>query len=92
MRTDGLWRHTCFEAFIAAAVRPEYWEYNLSPSGAWAAYHFTGYRAGMEPLGEGRRTRHHAAKPALTEFDARRWRSTCMARCARMPVADCVSV
>jgi len=52
LRTDGLWRHTCFEAFIAAADSPEYWEYNFSPSGAWAAYHFIGYRAGMEPVGE----------------------------------------
>ena len=52
LRTDGLWRHTCFEAFIAAADSPEYWEYNFSPSGAWAAYHFAAYRAGMEPAGE----------------------------------------
>jgi hypothetical protein len=67
-RTDGLWRHTCFEAFLAAPapsatsttagadtgsdtgqVRVPYVEYNLAPSGAWAAYRFDGYRAGMRP-------------------------------------------
>lgn len=52
-RTDGLWRHTCFEAFIGRAGSGEYWEYNFSPSGAWAAYHFGAYRAGMAPLMKG---------------------------------------
>lgn len=52
-RTDGLWRHTCFEAFIGRVGATEYWEYNFSPSGAWAAYHFTAYREGMEPLMKG---------------------------------------
>jgi hypothetical protein len=45
-RTDGLWQHTCFEAFI----RPPgegYCEFNFSPSGQWAAYRFASYRAGM---------------------------------------------
>jgi hypothetical protein len=42
--TDELWRHTCCEAFVAAVDRPEYLEFNLSPSGRWAAYRFTGYR------------------------------------------------
>lgn len=45
-RTDGLWQHTCFEAFVAGEG-PAYREYNLSPSGAWAAYRFDGYREGM---------------------------------------------
>lgn len=52
-RTDGLWRHTCFEAFVLRPGAAEYWEYNFSPSGAWAAYHFTGYREGMAPLMQG---------------------------------------
>jgi hypothetical protein len=52
-RSDGLWRHSCFEAFIGHAGAPDYWEYNFSPSGAWAAYHFTGYREGMAPLMKG---------------------------------------
>jgi hypothetical protein len=52
-RTDGLWRHTCFEAFIGHAGAREYWEFNFSPSGAWAAYHFSAYREGMAPLMKG---------------------------------------
>jgi len=52
-RTDGLWRHTCFEAFIGHSGASDYWEYNFSPSGAWAAYHFSGYREGMAPLLKG---------------------------------------
>jgi hypothetical protein len=47
-REDGLWRHTCFEAFVAAdAAAPGYLEINVSPSLAWASYAFTGYRAGQ---------------------------------------------
>ena len=48
VRTDGLWRATCFEAFVRTA--DGYVEYNLSPSGAWAAYRFDGYREGMGAL------------------------------------------
>jgi hypothetical protein len=49
-RSDGLWRHTCFEAFLAGGDGPGYVELNFSPSGEWAAYRFDGYRAGMAPL------------------------------------------
>jgi hypothetical protein len=49
-RADELWRHTCFEAFVAAVDAPDYCEFNFSPSGEWAMYHFTGYRAGREPV------------------------------------------
>jgi hypothetical protein len=49
-RTDGLWRSTCFEAFLAPGEGPAYLEFNLSPSGRWAAYQFGGYRSGMAPL------------------------------------------
>lgn len=45
-RTDQLWRHTCLEAFVGAHEEG-YYEYNLSPSGRWAAYRFDAYRAGM---------------------------------------------
>lgn len=47
---DGLWRETCFEAFIGRADRPAYVEYNFSPSGRYAAYGFDDYRQGMRPL------------------------------------------
>lgn len=43
-RRDGLWEHTCFEAFIALAGEPAYREFNFSPSGQWAAYAFSAYR------------------------------------------------
>ena len=48
-RADELWRHTCFEAFVGRVASTEYCEYNFSPSGQWAAYHFSAYRAGMRP-------------------------------------------
>jgi hypothetical protein len=46
-RTDELWRHTCFEAFIRAPSGSPYYEFNFSPSTRWAAYRFSGYRNGM---------------------------------------------
>ncbi|HET7811102.1 MAG TPA: DOMON-like domain-containing protein [Steroidobacteraceae bacterium] len=49
-RTDGLWRHTCFELFLRDPADGAYLEFNFSPSGQWAAYEFDGYRAGMRPL------------------------------------------
>jgi hypothetical protein len=45
-RADGLWRHTCFEAFVMAGIGPAYGELNFSPSGEWAAYAFRRYRDG----------------------------------------------
>ena len=45
-RADGLWRHTCFEAFVMVAEGPGYHEFNFSPCGAWAVYAFRGYRDG----------------------------------------------
>ena len=47
LRTDELWRTTCFEAFVETAAGAGYYEFNLSPSTKWAAYHFSGYREGM---------------------------------------------
>jgi hypothetical protein len=41
---DGLWRHTCFEAFVALEGEAGYREFNFSPSGRWAAYAFEAYR------------------------------------------------
>lgn len=48
-RAEDLWRHTCFEAFVAPRASPAYWEINLSPSSQWATYRFDGYRQGMTP-------------------------------------------
>lgn len=49
-RRDELWRHTCFELFVAEPGSERYFEFNFSPSTEWAAYAFTGYREGMQPL------------------------------------------
>ena len=51
VRTDELWRTTCFELFVAEAAGDRYVEFNLSPSGAWAAYRFDRYREGMIAIG-----------------------------------------
>lgn len=51
-RTDELWKTTCFEAFVMRVRGDGYYELNLSPSSAWAAYRFDGYRAGMRPAME----------------------------------------
>ena len=61
-RADGLWQTTCFEVFITVLPQTDlglktqpaldggYYEFNFSPSTAWASYHFTAYRAGMAAL------------------------------------------
>ena len=58
---DALWKHTCFEAFVAAADAPGvdapgvdapgYHEFNFSPSRDWAIYRFSAYREGMSRAG-----------------------------------------
>ncbi len=50
IRADGLWKTTCFEAFLRVPGSPAYIEFNLSPSGAWAAYRFDDYRAALADL------------------------------------------
>ncbi len=45
-RAEGLWRHTCFEAFVAAEGSAAYREFNFSLSGEWAVYAFRSYRDG----------------------------------------------
>ena len=49
-RADRLWQHTCFEAFLRPVGQESYCEFNFSPSGEWAAWHFTTRRAGMQEL------------------------------------------
>src|SRR5580692_8689743 len=46
---DNLWKHTCFEAFMAVTGVPGYQELNFSPSQRWALYTFSAYREGMSP-------------------------------------------
>ncbi|MFT4193371.1 DOMON-like domain-containing protein [Ottowia sp.] len=50
---DGLWRHTCLEAFVGEPRGTRYHEFNFSPSGDWAAYPFAAERQrdpAAEPL------------------------------------------
>jgi hypothetical protein len=44
--TERLWQHTCCEIFVASKGSPGYHEFNLAPSGEWAAYAFERYRDG----------------------------------------------
>lgn len=50
-RRDGLWQHTCLEAFYSASTdkAAPYTEINCSPNGCWNAYSFSSYRTGMTP-------------------------------------------
>jgi hypothetical protein len=48
-RADALWKHTCFEAFVAPGNAPGYHEFNFSPALNWAIYRFSAYREGMSP-------------------------------------------
>ena len=43
---NELWRHTCFEVFIAPQGQTAYHEFNFAPSKEWAVYAFSGYRKG----------------------------------------------
>jgi hypothetical protein len=51
-RSDELWRHTCFEAFLRASSSAEYYELNFAPSTQWAAYRFKSYRSGRRVVAE----------------------------------------
>lgn len=42
--TDGLWQHTCLEAFVAREGEAGYVELNFSASSQWARYAFSGER------------------------------------------------
>ena len=46
-RTDELWRHTCFEAFVGSSPSVAYYEFNFAPSTQWAAYRFSNYRTDL---------------------------------------------
>lgn len=46
-RMDNLWQTTCFEIFWQPLGGTFYREFNLSPSGRWAAYDFDSFREGM---------------------------------------------
>jgi hypothetical protein len=43
-RRADLWMATCHEFFLAIPDQPQYWEFNLSPSGHWNVYRMDRYR------------------------------------------------
>lgn len=43
-QADGLWTHTCFEAFFSEPGAVAYHEFNFSPSAQWAHYRFSDER------------------------------------------------
>lgn len=47
-RCDGLWQHTCLEAFVGVPGGEAYWEFNLAPSGDWNVYRLDRYREGLQ--------------------------------------------
>lgn len=51
-RLDGLWKHTCFELFLAAEGMEPYWEVNLAPNGDWNLYRLESYRQGLTPVSD----------------------------------------
>jgi len=67
-RADYLWQHTCFEAFVSVKSKPEYCEFNFSPSGEWAAYRFRRYRDSA-PLEDGALDPMIAARSAGDRLD-----------------------
>lgn len=48
LRADGLWQHSCFEAFVRSDASDSYHEFNFAPSGDWAAYRFASRREGRQ--------------------------------------------
>ena len=68
VRADGLWKSTCFEVFLRSASSEIYFEFNFSPSFAWAAYGFDRYREGMHPL-----PLHLDPEIAISPPDTKEW-------------------
>lgn len=66
---DGLWQHTCFEAFVGDGASPRYAEFNFSPSGSWASYLFSQPRVRTAPVSvavtQAPRCRHDGGTLAL---------------------------
>ena len=73
-RAENLWRHTCFEAFVAAPRGTGYFEFNFAPSGEWAMYQFDAYREamtaidGLPPIITTRRTAHDLVVKVLVDL------------------------
>lgn len=78
-RADGLWRHTCFEAFVRAPSGTAYYELNFAPSTHWAAYGFGDYRSGM------RVAREMSAPRVVVQASGERYRLRVSSELDRLP-------
>ncbi|WP_299485410.1 DOMON-like domain-containing protein [Acaryochloris sp. IP29b_bin.137] len=47
-RQYDLWEGTCFEFFLGLPQQPNYWEFNLSPTGSWNVFHLESYRHNLQ--------------------------------------------
>jgi hypothetical protein len=66
-----LWEHTCCEIFVAPRGGAAYHEFNLSPSGEWAAHAFERYREGAMLADESLDPRIAVRRrPGILELDA----------------------
>jgi hypothetical protein len=63
-----LWRHTCFEAFIAIEGEAAYDEFNFAPSGQWAVYELRNYRDGR-PVANEALAPHIVVRSAGSSFE-----------------------
>ncbi|UXR63127.1 DOMON-like domain-containing protein [Bdellovibrio bacteriovorus] len=71
-REDGLWKHTCLEAFVGTGSTPRspYLEVNCAPNGHWNAYSFSSYREDMQPALDTRvRLQHHEPEQQEALFE-----------------------
>jgi hypothetical protein len=63
-----LWRHTCFEAFIAVEGQSAYHEFNFAPSGEWCVYALSSYRNGG-PVADQKLRPHIAMRSTGSRLD-----------------------
>lgn len=75
-RRDGLWQHTCFEAFLAFPNQARYWELNVSPTGDWNLYRFSGYRSDA--------VREQTSEPQI-DWQSSPWDCRCTIRLSLSP-------
>lgn len=71
-RCDGLWHHSCLEAFLRPDGNDSYHEFNFAPSGDWAAYRFGGRRSARTspelPAPPVQATRHADSFEVITDI------------------------
>jgi hypothetical protein len=87
-RSDRLWEHTCFEAFVGSEASGRYLEFNLAPSRRWAAYAFSDYRQRDEAWTSPAPTigvdRHGAAFELHARIPLEAFRPLCPSRTLRL--------